>query len=195
MSKGNSEPVLEPVLRNLRFGIAKEFLNRNLQEKMVILDYGCGKEPNFYYYLRKKNLNFRKYVGYDPLLGKEKEGKDFLVTSELATVFKNKFDLVVMFAVIEHIGLKNRRYFLDHLCKSMKKDSFLIITTPTKQAKLFLTAMSKIGLVSTREISEHQCYYDPNELIKVFREFGLELIIKKNFEFWMNSFLVFKKLI
>lgn len=195
MSKGNPEPVLEPVLRNLRFKIAKEFLKRNLRRKTVILDYGCGKEPNFYYYLKEKGLNFRKYVGYDPLLGGGKEGKDFLTTSELTTVFKNKFDLVVMFAVIEHIGLKNRRYFLDHLCKSMKKNSFLIITTPTKPAKQFLTAMSKIGLISVREISEHQYYYDSDELIKIFGEFGLELIIKKTFEFKMNSFLVFKKLI
>ena len=101
--KNCNEPILEPIFRQLRFGIALKDLKILLNDNSVIFDYGCGPEAKFYSYLLDKNIRFKKYYGFDPLLRKDIVGERLLITSDWKEIEKQNFDLITMFAVLEHL--------------------------------------------------------------------------------------------
>lgn len=65
--KNKKEPILEPILRELRFSVAWNSLEKILNNKKSILDFGCGPEAKFYSYLCNKQFQFKVYFGFDPL--------------------------------------------------------------------------------------------------------------------------------
>jgi SAM-dependent methyltransferase len=185
------EPILEPVLRELRFNIIKNFLLTFSNKNWVILDFGCGPEAKFYKYIRNNKISFKKYYGYDPLKIVDINDKDFQLTSNIKRIYKNKYDLITMFAVLEHLDFPNPDFsFLSRL----KPGSFLIITTPTLLAKPVLEFLSyRLGIISKREILEHKHYYTFNEIERLFSGYGYKMIKAKVFELGMNNLVILKK--
>lgn len=190
--KNNNEPFLEPIFRELRFGIARRELNRISNSNLTIFDYGCGPEVKFYTYILDNNIKFKKYYGFDPLLKKDILDKKLLITSDWKKIEKQKFDLVTMFAVLEHLPFPYFDY--EQITNKLKKNGCLLLTTPTKLAKPVLEFLSyKIGIVSRREIKEHQHYFDLEEIEKLFISYGLYVEVKKTFEIGMNNYVMLKK--
>jgi len=183
---------LEPIFRELRFGVALKDLRNLLNDGSIIFDYGCGPEAKFYLYLLNKNIKFKKYYGFDPLLKKDIVDQKLLLTSNWKKIKKQRFDLVTMFAVLEHLSYPNFDFSL--ILKQLKSKGCLILTTPTKSAKPVLEFLSyRLGIVSKREIKEHHHYYNFKEINQIFCKYDLKLIKKKIFELGMNNYVVLKK--
>jgi len=190
--KNKNEPILEPLFRELRFGVALSDLKKILIGKSMVLDYGCGPEAKFNSYLKLKKINFDNYCGYDPLLKKDIVKNKLIITSDWNQISINQFDLVTMFAVLEHLPYPNFDYL--SIIERLKVGGYLLLTTPTKLSKPVLEFLSyKLGIVSCREIEEHQHYFDLNEIEKLFLKYGLKVETKKVFEFGMNNYVLFKK--
>jgi len=190
--KNYNEPILEPVFRELRFGVALKDLRKLLNGDSIIFDYGCGPEAKFYSYLLDKNIKFKKYCGFDPLLKKDIVGERLLITSDWNRIKTRKFDLITMFAVIEHLLYPDFNF--GPILRQLKDNGHLILTTPTKLAKPVLEFLSyKLGIVSSREIKEHKHYYDFREIDLVFNKHSLKLAKKKIFELGMNSYIILNK--
>ena len=186
--KNCNEPILEPIFRQLRFGIALKDLKILLNDNSVIFDYGCGPEAKFYSYLLDKNIRFKKYYGFDPLLRKDIVGERLLITSDWKKIEKQNFDLITMFAVLEHLSYPD--FDFGPILRQLKDNGHLILTTPTKLAKPVLEFLSyKLGIVSSREIKEHKHYYDFREIDLVFNKHSLRLAKKKIFELGMNNYV------
>lgn len=190
--KNKNEPILEPIFRELRFGVALNDINKILNKDSKILDYGCGPEAKFSSYLNLKNIKFEKYYGYDPLLIKSKVKNDVIITPKWKEIIKLRFDLVTMFAVLEHVPYPN--FDFKPIVDQIKVDGYLLLTTPTKLSKPVLEFLSdKLGIVSKREIEEHKHYYDLNEIEILFLKYGLKVVTKIVFEFGMNNYVLLKK--
>ncbi|MBU4210230.1 class I SAM-dependent methyltransferase [Patescibacteria group bacterium] len=185
------EPFLEPILRKIRFNVIKKFLLNKNQNEWLILDYGCGPKAKFYKYLKDKNIRFKKYIGYDPLNKNNTTNKKQKTTSNFKKILNQKYDLITMFAVLEHLDYPNHDF--SFLSKILKKNSYLIITTPTKIAKPILEFLSyKLKIISKREIKEHKHYYNLQEIEKIFSVYGLEIVQKRYFELGMNNLVILK---
>jgi SAM-dependent methyltransferase len=183
-----AEPILEPLLRWLRFNSAKKyFLNRDL-----IFDFGCGPTPEFYKYLKQHKIYFRKYVGFDPLLAAGKTGKKFELLKNKKDI-RGKFDLITMFAVLEHLPYPN--FDFSFLSKISQPGTILIITTPAPGiGEYILEFLSfKLHWVSEREISEHAHYFPRREIISLFAKYGFKKIEDRSFECGLNNLVVFEK--
>lgn len=185
------EPFLEPILRTFRFNIIKKFLLRNSNKNWSILDFGCGPEAKFYQYINDHHIPFQHYTGYDPLNRTNTINEKYQLTSNQKIFLNKKYDLITMFAVLEHLNFPNPN--LSFLSKIIKHNSLLIITTPTLFAKPILEFLSfRLGIISKREIEEHQHYYTFKEIEKLFDPFGFKIICQKYFEFGMNSLTILK---
>jgi len=189
----NQEPLLEPIFRELRFGTTKKSLKKILDSKKSILDFGCGPEAKFYSYLSDKKFKFKIYYGFDPLLkNKNKCPKNMRLINNKQAIGRKKYDLVCMFAVLEHLDYPNFNF--KFLTNSIKPGGYLLITTPTKMAKNVLEFLSyKLRVVSKREIAEHKHYFNILEIKLLFKKYKLKPIESKLFEFGMNNFVLFKK--
>lgn len=188
--KNKREPFLEPILRQLRFGIALKDIKRIIDKNSIILDYGCGPEALFYKYLKEKKIEFKRYIGLDPLVNVEPR-KDCYFIKSINEVGEGKINVITMFAVLEH--LPYGKFDFVPLINCLKSDGYLLLTTPTKLAKPILEFLSyKLGIVSKREIEEHKHYYSVDEINRLFTKY-LILKNKQTFEIGMNNYVLFKK--
>lgn len=182
-----SEVLLEPFLRRMRFEAGRKYLKSGRN----ILDFGCGPNFKLLRYLNDNNFTFTKYTGFDPLVGTETSGKNFSIENKKMKL-RGTFDLVTMFAVLEHVSYPD--FSFDFLNKVTSKGTLIVLTTPTKLAKNILEFLSfKMGIVSRREIAEHQHYYTREEIVSKFKKYGFELVEYRLFEFGANSLCVLRK--
>jgi len=157
------EPILEQILRQIRFFIVKPLVKKN----SIVLDLGCGYDGEF---LKKISSKIIEGVGYDLSVKKVKVAKNINLFSkkidEKLTLPKNYFDLVISLAVFEHLG--KTQDVLNNSYKSLKRGGLLIITTPSPKAKAILELLAfRLRLISQREISDHKHYYNKNEITKM----------------------------
>lgn len=189
--KNKKEPFLEPIFRQLRFGIALKDIKRTIDKNSIILDYGCGPEALFYKYLKEKKIEFKKYIGLDPLVNVASR-KDCFFIDNITEVGKEKINVITMFAVLEH--LPYGKFDFVPIINCLKKDGYLLLTTPTKMAKPILEFLSyRLGIVSRREIEEHKHYFNMSEISKLFKKNNLKVDVQKVFEMGMNNYVLFKK--
>jgi hypothetical protein len=190
--KNKNEPFLEPILRKVRFGVALGDLEKITNVTTVILDYGCGPEAKFYSFLQDNKIPFKKYLGYDPLLKNDIVKSNLLISSDFSKFSKNCADVITMFAVLEHDPYPVFDY--GPIFSLLKKNGYLLLTTPTKLSKIVLEILAyKFGVVSTREIEEHQHYYDINEIEVLFKKMNFQIVRKRIFEMGMNNYVLLKK--
>lgn len=183
-----AEALLEPILRRLRFQAGKKYFNG----RKNIFDFGCGPHYGLYKYLIDQRIPFQSYVGFDPLIRKSLKEKKCKIENEISKV-NGKFDLVTMFAVLEHVPYPD--FDFSFLKKITIPGSIVVLTTPTKLAKKILEFLSyKIGIVSRREIEEHQHYYTREEILAKFQNIGFELVDYELFEFGANSLCVLRRI-
>ena len=165
--------------------------NPFLEEK--ILDVGCG--PATTYYLnnikeyvgiergRKHVMNLRKKFPlaefYDLDLEKDKFN------------FKDKFDTIILLAVIEHI--KNPDNLFRELKKCLNQDGKIVITTPTPIGNFIHDVLSKVGITSKEATREHVNIYDFKKFFNTAEKYGLKVIKYKKFQLGCNSLTILKK--
>lgn len=127
----------------LRWEIIKTFVEKGIQsydnkKNITILDLGCGRG-----WLSNLLSSYGKVTGIEPVKPVINHAKKLFPTIEFLvgtskTILdskRNSFDFVVSSEVIEHIPDDEKDSFIEDIAELLKKDGFLILTTPRKEAQ------------------------------------------------------------
>lgn len=182
--------LFSPFVKKFRIKIALKYI----EPGMEILDIGCGfgeiiknlPEGSIYTGIEKDEYLFN--------FCKEKyPEKKFLFGNAEEIIFnlKEKFDIILLLSVIEH--LKNPIQFLPLLEEKLKEKGKILIYSPSPKAKEILKFGSKVGILSKIAQEEHQNLLPSKELIKKMEKFSFALIYRKNFFLGLSYFLAFEK--
>lgn len=183
------EPILEILLREIRFAVASKYIKSN----SIVADFGCGYHGEF---LNRISNKIKLGFGYDLSVNNSKNKKNIKLTkldiNKINSLTKNKFDYITTLAVLEHVSNPNE--YIKRLTSKLKRNGKLIITTPHKRSKFLLELLSfKLGLVSKDEISDHKTYFTELTLKEIINKNKLKIIELKTFEFGFNLLCVVKK--
>lgn len=102
------------------------------RKKFKILDFGCG-DGKFLDYLNKK-IKKEYLYGFDVNTSLKNNSKRFNVISETRTLIDQKFDIVTLWGVLEHIN--NPKNFVKFISKITAKKGFLVIEIPSSESLL-----------------------------------------------------------
>jgi len=110
-----------------------------------ILEIGCADGNNLVYLKNKYDLNNRNVIGVDSCkLSLNKKNDDFKFIHQSAENFienhKNKYDLIVLSDVIEHIY--NPWKTLKHIKKILNKKGIILLSVPNFQNIKYINAIS-----------------------------------------------------
>lgn len=190
--------MLEDFLSRKRARVANSLIHER-HRNSAILDIGCGSFPYFLsttHFARKYAIdrveaeswsdriqNEIVYVNHDI------EASDFLPFND------GFFDVITMLAVIEHFDPVKVPTLLKEIHRVLKWGGMVIVTTPMPWTQPLLKVLSKINIVSSREIDEHKAAYDTKKLSSLFRQaaFSCEKMRFGHFEFHMNMWGVAEK--
>lgn len=179
------EPLLEPILRKIRF----DKILRYIQAGSVVVDVGCGHTPHL---LNRLERYIKSGIGLDQLIASQQRGNIKLISKQLADKIplKSLFaDHVTLVAVLEH--LDDPDALLKESYRILKRRGSLLLTTPTPANRPILEFLSfGLGIVSQREIAEHKTYFWKKELVSRLRRAGFKKIKHNYFEIYLNNFVV-----
>lgn len=182
---------LSPLLEKWRMEKAKIFVLRG-----NVLDIGCGEGR----LLKFIDNSISRYVGIDndeECIEKAKddwkeknyEFRHAFVTESLE--IDNKFDNIVMLAIIEHMECPDK--VLRKLTENLSENGRIIITTPGPLAQFIHNIGSKIGLFDKDAGEEHKVIFSKEELYKLADDIGLRVAHYSSFEFGLNNLIVMVK--
>ena len=184
-----SEPLLEPLLRQLRLRKIKPHVPKN----SLILDIGCGTNATF---LRAISPHIKQGFGVD---FKVKEFKFSNIQTKKLRLenylpFSNEsFQVVTMLAVLEHI--EKEKEILQEIYRVLIPGGKLILTVPSVWSQPILEFLAyKLKIVSEAEIRDHKRYYNRKKLRKVLvKDTNFQDFHHQYFQLRMNNFCTVKK--
>lgn len=183
-----SEPILEPILRKLRFNKGVNLITHG----SVVVDIGSGPYTPFLSLIKNK---IKRGIGIDPLTKVNNSKNISVIKSSLEKKIPIEdcfSDYVSLFAVLEH--LDHPQELLSESYRILKKDGKIILTTPTPFSKLLCEFFAyKLHLISDREVREHKRYFWKNDLVDLLKNAGYKNIQHNYFEFFFNNFVVAQK--
>ncbi|OGM79278.1 hypothetical protein A2382_00645 [Candidatus Woesebacteria bacterium RIFOXYB1_FULL_38_16] len=167
--------IIYPQYKNVpvkgRLGFCLKVLNENSLAHMSVLDFGCS-----YGWLadRLKERGLKKYVGVDPNMSAVRHAQkmnkyaQFYVSGAevLPDKIKEKFDVVTIFDVIEHVPVGREMSTFKEASRMLKKGGRLLITTPNYH---WLT-----NLTDPAWYLGHR-HYQENKMIKMVKKVGFEI--------------------
>ena len=188
---GSREPILEPILRQMRIGRVLVEIKRI--PGADLLDVGCGFN---YKFLSAVESFIGHGTGVDFKVPEVRTGKITTIQAVLSETlpFEDQaFDVVTMLAVLEHLDLPKE--ICTEISRILRPGGKLIVTVPSKRAKPVLEFLSyRLGVVNKEEIADHKKYYDLQELQNLIAEIpGLKLIEHCTFQLGMNNYCVMQK--
>ena len=181
--------IIEKFLAKKRAKIANKFIPLTLRNGRI-LDIGCGTTPFFLIHTK-----FAHKFGLDPfvnnnIMTKKIKLKRFDIEKNIKLPFNdNYFDVVTMLAVFEHIDQDKLTDILKEIRRVLKIGGRFILTTPCLWTDKILRIMSRLRLVSQKEIEEHKCAYSHSSLVSYFMNGGFDKnkIKLGYFEFYLNN--------
>jgi len=193
------EELLEPLPRLFRFIKAFNEIPKN--KSVSVADLGCGPKIRAYFAMKKSGIKILNYFGIDPLISKQVVN-EFAFYPSIKLVPKafdkkipladSSVDFIISLAVLEHID--HPELILQDIPRVLKKNGKAIITTPTPRAKGILEFFSyKLGIISRREIEEHQNYFMKEDLLSMIKSRHDIIVSHSYFEFGLNNLLVIEK--
>jgi 2-polyprenyl-3-methyl-5-hydroxy-6-metoxy-1,4-benzoquinol methylase len=184
------EPVLEPILRELRIRKVLPIIRQYPDCRM--LDVGCGWDCRL---LKTVRPFIKSGIGIDFKVEKYEDDKiktmPMTITDHLPFE-PESFDIVTMLAFLEH--LSDPLSMMRETERILKNGGRLVLTVPGKIAKPVLEFLAyRIGIVSVTEMRDHKQYYDHAELKKLFSQTGITIESHRYFQLGMNNYCVVKK--
>jgi 2-polyprenyl-3-methyl-5-hydroxy-6-metoxy-1,4-benzoquinol methylase len=156
------KPLLDYIIKNY-FPI-----NRNVK----ILDIGCGYGALLYF---AQKLGYKNSFGFDISVSQVKISKKLKINNIILSSFenyfknkKNKYDLIVMLDVIEHLEKKKIKLYLEKIKKFLTTNGRIIIHTNNAVSPFF-------GNVRYGD-STHQTAFTDNSLEKILRDSNFTLV-------------------
>lgn len=151
----------------LNFSEINIFFRFSLKSKMNILDLGCGLGDKTV--IVKNMFPFSNVYGIETTINDCSYNKKFppykifekiypIMTNNFYIDFtlydgynlnfpNNTFDIIFLYAVIEHISPNNRKNFISNISKKIKKDGYIVITRCPRYYSLieFISRKFKFG--------------------------------------------------
>lgn len=195
-TRGNG--LLEGFLSRKRACVANSLIPESFRSG-AILDIGCGSFPFFLSttpFACKYAMDRVEADSWPDILRDEIVFVNQDVEASGSLPFDDGFfDVVTMLAVIEHFEPAFIPALLKEIRRVLKRGGIFIVTTPMPWTDLLLKALSKINLVSRREIDEHKAAYNCAKISSLFRQagFSCEKMRFGYFEFRMNMWGVAEK--
>ncbi len=184
-----ADGLLSPFLRERRMRIALLWMRGR------VLDFGCGVGA------LAKYIPPSRYIGVDQDADSLNEAKTRFPDHrfEIVTDFSiwmarrhiEKFDTIVMLAVIEH--LKKPQAILRNLSKMLTKKGRFVLTTPCPYFENLYTRGTKLGLFSKHANEEHETLVDFERMTTIAEECDLCVSIYKRFLLGANQLFVLTK--
>lgn len=184
MTDQGTEGILSQFLRRRRLNAAKPYL------KGRILDVGCGSGA------LAEMVSPNRYTGVDldtdSIISARNKFPDHKFSEKLPDS-EEKFDTIVLLAVIEHV--KNPKDFLMGLSHWLAEssDAKIVITTPHPKTEWIHNAGASVGLFSKHANKEHGDLLDHQKIDKIGKETGLSLRVYKRFLFGINQLAVYMR--
>lgn len=163
-------PLFLPITRWFRAINAEKYIGDC--EKGRFLDIGCGDG----YFLRRRK-GYKERYGLDTLLGN--------TVTDTLDFPDNFFDYVTMLAVIEHLSKPEK--LVDEICRVLKPNGKLIITTPKKKAEFI------IKLYAPDVENMHESYFNITRIKGIAGE-NYNLIGNNTFIFGLNQVFCLQKI-
>lgn len=183
-------PTLTTYLQHKRLQMIKEYIRGD------ILDLGCGLAT----LLDVHSAHIDNYYGVDCDTGlirqlRAKYPKEHFLIRDLdrdSLNFKNKFDVILMVALIEHIY--NQKHILEEAINCLALNGKIVITTPTPFGNDIVHFLgSKYGLFSKDAADDHIVIYNRNRFQIMSNDMGLRISKYQTFEFRCNQLVVLQK--
>lgn len=180
-------PLLTELLQSGRIAMVEEYVRGN------VLDLGCGHAP----LLDRCAARIGSYVGVD----RSRDLVDDCARRHPDHRFEcldlerdrldlgARFDVVVMLALIEHVG--NQLHLFEQVRDSLAPGGAAVLTTPTVWGNDFVhRAGAAIGWFSAEAAGDHCVIYDRRRLEHVAGRVGLRLLRHRTFQFGCNQLAV-----
>jgi len=163
--------------------IIEEIIKKNFKRKLNILDFGSGSGVNIemlskfgFVNIYEPHSETKKYLKI-----KYKNKNKFKILNKIK---KQKFDLIILADVLEH--LKNDKIALKKLSMNLKKKGYILITVPAYE---FLFSMKDKALGHYRRYNKHQ-------IANLFKKFNIIKLSYFNFFLFIpiSSIIIFFKI-
>ena len=148
--------------------IIENTISKNFNKRLNILDFGSGSGVNIkmlskfgFVNIYEPHIETKKYLKL-----KYRNKKKFKI---LEKINQNKFDLIVLADVLEHIKFDKKK--LKELSKNLNKNGHILITVPAY--KLLFSIKDKI--------LGHHRRYNKNQISNLFRNFEIIKLTYFNF--------------
>ena len=83
------------------------------------------------------------------------------------------FDLITMFAVVEHIPRGDMAELQSEIHRILKPTGRLFITTPARASHPILKLLAWMHIIPRKDIDEHVSYYSLRNILRTFDKFNL----------------------
>lgn len=155
---------LENFLQKYRFSMVKKFIEGD------VLDFG-GNEGEL-----------QSFVS----------GKYTIVNYDRRKMFDNTYDTIVLLAVIEHIEVSDVYKIFNEFKSILRQNGKIFLTTPTFFCLPILEGLSRIGLLSRKNILEHKHYWSRKDIFDLAEQNELKVVKYRKFQFGLNQYAVIK---
>jgi len=178
---------IDKIVAKMRMGKVLPYINHG----DVVLDFGCGNK-SFLLSTVSSEIRFGVGLDYDVQNKKEKNIEYIKYKFNGKLPFKDKyFDKIFLLAVLEHIEPNKINGLFLEFKRILKKNGFIILTTPTPKSKWLLELLAyKLHIISEREIRDHKKYYNKNDLLTLIRKIKLNFRDYKKFQLGLNSIVL-----
>lgn len=160
-------PLKNGPLKPFRFKVLRKFTKL---KPVKILDLGCGNNS---YYLAKKFLTIKSYLGIDKVKYDGEQGYsdipniiylDIDIETDKLNQLEDGFDLIIMSHIIEHT--KNFETYFKILKQKLNKNGLIYIETPHPRT---LGYPSAIGFLNFYDDETHVRCFSENEVKDILR--------------------------
>jgi 2-polyprenyl-3-methyl-5-hydroxy-6-metoxy-1,4-benzoquinol methylase len=105
---------------------------------------------------------------------------------------KQKFDVISLLAVIEHIPELEIPGFVKECVQFLNPGGRIIITVPSKYVDRILEVLMKLRIIDGMSVDEHH-EFEPQKVREYFSVNGMSLEKYKRFQLGLNNLFVFRK--
>ena len=168
---------------------------KHIPDKSRLLDIGCFEGELFTY----AGDRLSGGLGIDPLLSENTE-KELSENVKLIKGFfpsdipveTEKFDVITMLAVFEHISMEKVPEFLDALYNYLNQHGLVVLTIPSPFVDKILNILLKLHLIDATTLEEHHGL-QIDTIPVFFRKYSFEMLVHTKFQLGLNNLFLFKK--
>ena len=150
--------------RGLLFSLSRyKFVSKMLEGKKNVLEVGCG--DGWFSRVVKQTVKNLTLSDSDKIFiqdaKKRKKGRwkfSYMIHNMTKNSTRLKYDGIYLLDVLEHISKKNEAIFIKNICKSLRKDSVLIVGIPTIESQKYASKHVKKTHINCKSKKELGLY-------------------------------------